>query len=221
MHKKNIYEEKNGNYYSLIRHDLIQMVEGNNNRILDVGCGEGQTGWALKKFGKAKEVVGIELLEGPAKRAETRLDKVIHGDVEEIVLLFQPGYFDYIIMGDVIEHLIDPWEVIKQLSRFLSQEGFLIASIPNIGHWRVLKDLMLLDKWEYQKAGILDKGHLRFFTQKSIVVMFNQNGFTVKSIRPVSSEKTESKLINLLTFGFFRKFLTLRYLIKAQRTSKA
>jgi 2-polyprenyl-3-methyl-5-hydroxy-6-metoxy-1,4-benzoquinol methylase len=221
MNKKYIYEEKKSDYYSYVRHDLIQMIEGNNNKILDVGCGDGQTGWALKRSGKAKEVVGIELVEGPAKRAENRLDKVIHGDVEKITLSFQPEYFDYIIWGDVVEHLIDPWRVIKQLSQFLSREGFMIASIPNIGHWRILKDLILFDRWEYQKAGILDKGHLRFFTEKTILAMFNQNGFTVKSIRPVRSEKTRPKLLNLLTFGIFKKFLTWRYLIKAQKTSEA
>jgi len=91
MNKKDIYKKKNGNYYNHIRHDLIQMIEGNDNKILDIGCGEGQTGWTLKKLGKAKEVIGIELVEGTAKRAEPRLDKVIHGDVEEeITLSFQP-----------------------------------------------------------------------------------------------------------------------------------
>lgn len=221
MSKKDIYKEKNGNYYSHIRHDLIQMIEGNDNKILDIGCGEGQTGWTLKKSGKAKEVVGVEFVEGPANRAESRLDKVIHGDVEEITLSFQPEYFDYIILADVVEHLIDPWRVIKQLSRFLNREGFLIASIPNIGHWRVLKDLILFDKLEYQRAGILDKTHLRFFTQKTILAMFSQSGFTVKSIRPVRSEKIRSKLLNFLTLGMLKKLLTWRYLIKAKKASEA
>lgn len=217
MNKKDIYEEKNGNYYGLIRDDLFQMIEGNNNRILDIGCGEGQTGWALKKSGKAKEVVGIELVEGPAKRAESRLDRVIHGDVEEMTLSFQPEYFDYIILADVIEHLIDPWRVIKQLSRFLSREGFLIASIPNIGHWRVLKDLILFDKWEYQKEGILDKAHLRFFTKKSMVEMMREAGFEVESIRARRSLGTKAKLFDLVTLGIFRKFFESAYIIKGKK----
>jgi 2-polyprenyl-3-methyl-5-hydroxy-6-metoxy-1,4-benzoquinol methylase len=217
MTKKDIYREKNGGYHSYIRDDLLRMIEGDNNRILDVGCGEGQTGWALKKSGKAKEVVGIELLEGPAKRAKTMLDEVIQGDVEEMTLSFPPGHFDYIVLGDVVEHLIDPWRVIEQLTGFLAQDGFLIASIPNVAHWRVLRDLILFDKWEYQRAGILDKGHLRFFTQKTILSMFNRSGFTVKSIRSVRSEKVGARLANLITLGVFRRFLTWHYLIKAQK----
>ncbi len=121
-------------------------------------------------------------------------------------------------MGDVIEHLVDPWSMLKKITRFLSSDGYLIASIPNINHWRVIADLILFDKWEYQKAGILDKGHLRFFTQKTIMAMFNQSGYTVKSIRAVRSERTGPKLLNLLSFGLFKKFLTWHYLIKARKT---
>jgi 2-polyprenyl-3-methyl-5-hydroxy-6-metoxy-1,4-benzoquinol methylase len=217
MNKKDIYQEKDSDYYSYVRHDLIQMIEGNNNKILDVGCGDGQTGWALKKSGKAKEVVGIELVEHAAKKAESRLDKVILGDVEKITLSFQPEYFDYIILGDVVEHLIDPWRVIKQLSQFLSREGCLIASIPNIGYWRVLKDLILFDKWEYQKEGILDKGHLRFFTKKSMVKMMGEAGFEVKSINARRSLGTKAKLFDLVTLGIFRKFFESAYIIKGRK----
>jgi ubiquinone/menaquinone biosynthesis C-methylase UbiE len=217
MNKKNIYEEKNGNYYSLIRHDLIQMIEGNNNKILEVGCGDGQTGWALKKSGKAKEVVGIELVEGPAKRAEKRLDKVIQGDVEEITLPFHPEYFDYIIMGDVIEHLIDPWSTLKKMSQFLSSRGYLIASIPNISYWKVLADLILLDKWEYQPAGILDKTHLRFFTRGTISKMFTECGFKIELIVSVGSTRTITRLLNLITFNMLRRFFVAKYLIKAKK----
>jgi ubiquinone/menaquinone biosynthesis C-methylase UbiE len=221
MNKKDIYEEKNGNYYSYVRYDLIQMVEGHDNKILDIGCGDGQTGWALKKSGKAKEIVGIELIQSVAKRAESKLDKVIHGDVEKMVLSFQPEYFDYIIMGDVIEHLINPWRIIKQLSRFLSREGFLIASIPNVGHWRVLKDLILFDKWEYQKAGILDKGHLRFFTKQTILRMFKESGFKVISMLANTSRTKRAKFFYSSAPNIFRRFLIMQYLVKAQKISEA
>ncbi|MCK4223722.1 MAG: class I SAM-dependent methyltransferase [candidate division Zixibacteria bacterium] len=217
MSRKELYKEKDNNYYGLIRHDLIQMIEGSGNKILDIGCGEGQTGWTLKKSGKAKEVVGVELIEGPAKRAEIRLDRVIHGDVEEITLSFEPGYFDYIILADVVEHLIDPWRVIKQLSRFLSREGFLVASIPNVKYWRVLMDLIVFDRWTYHRAGILDKGHLRFFTYTTMAEMFKTNGFELKEIKAKKSTRLANKLFNRATFGIFEKFLVPGYLVKAQR----
>jgi len=217
MHKEDIYKEKNNKYYSHIRHELIQMVEGSGNKILDIGCGEGQTGWVLKESGKAREVVGIELNEDAAKRAEGRLDKVIIGDVEKIIFSFQPEYFDYIILGDVVEHLIDPWRMIKQLSQFLTREGFLIVSIPNIGYWRVLKDLILFDKWEYQEEGILDKAHLRFFTKRSMIGMMNKAGFELESIVARRSMGIKAKLFNLFTLGIFRKFFESVYVIKGRK----
>jgi len=217
MSRKELYKEKDNDYYSHIRDDLIQMIEGEGNRILDIGCGEGHTGWTLKKSGKAKEVVGIELIEGPAQIAESRLDKVIQGNVEDMTLPFQSEYFDYIILADVVEHLIDPWRVIKELSRFLSRKGFLIASIPNIGYWRVLKDLILFDKWEYQKEGILDRTHLRFFTKKSMMAMMKEAGLEVEVIKDRRSEGTKAKLFNLVTLGIFRKYFESAYIIKCRK----
>jgi len=217
MNKEDIYKEKNHDYYSLIRHDLIHMIEGKGNKILDVGCGEGQTGWFLKKSGKAREVVGIELNEDVAKRAEGRLDKVIHGDVEKIILPFQLEYFDYIIMGDVIEHLIDPWSTLKKMSQFLSPRGYLIASIPNINYWKVLADLILLDKWEYQPAGILDKTHLRFFTRGTISKMFTECGFRIELIVSAGSTRTITRLLNLITFNLSSKFFTAKYFVKTKK----
>jgi len=217
VNKEDIYKGKNHNYYSLVRHDLIQMIEGNGNKILDVGCGEGQTGWVLKNTGKAREVVGIELNENAAKSAEGKLDKVIHGDVEKLSLPFQAEYFDYVILADVVEHLVDPWQVVKRLSLFLHGEGFLIVSIPNIGYWRVLKDLILFDQWEYQAEGILDKAHLRFFTKRSMIEMMNKTGFEVESIIARKSPGIKARLFNLFTLGIFRRFFESAYIIKYRK----
>ena len=216
MNKEDIYKEKNNNYYSLIRHDLIQMIEGNGNKILDVGCGEGQTGWFLKKSGKAREVVGIELNEDAAKRAEGRLDKVIHGDVEKLALPFQTGYFDYIIFGDVLEHLSDPWNTLKRLKRHLSSSGFAVASIPNIAYWEILKDLIFFDKWAYIDAGILDRTHLRFFTEKSLIDLFEGSGFEIKELIHHIPPRFINKIGNLVTLGSLKRFFTAGYFIKAR-----
>lgn len=212
-----MYEEKNDVYYSQIREDLINLISGKDNKILDIGCAGGEMGKVLKKMGKAKEVVGIEICKGIALKAQEQLDKVICGDVEKINLPFEEGYFDYIIMGDVIEHLIDPWSALRKISRFLSTRGYLIASIPNISYWRIIKDLVLFDKWEYQKAGILDKAHLRFFTKRSMVEMMKEAGFEVRSIRARRSLGTKAKLFDLVTLGIFRKFFESAYIIKCKK----
>ncbi len=69
--------------------------------------------------------------------------------------------FDYIILGDVLEHLIDPWKIVNELKQYLKKDGYLVSSIPNIMHVSVLRNLVL-GNFTYEDSGILDKTHLRF-----------------------------------------------------------
>jgi ubiquinone/menaquinone biosynthesis C-methylase UbiE len=186
-------------------------------KIMDIACGEGLTCLELKKLGKAKEVIGVELFNKATKIAESRLDQVICGNIEEINLPFETGYFNYIIMSLVIEHLINPWKTLKRLRNFLSIEGYLIACISNIAHWRTLKDLIVFDNWEYKESSFLDKTHLRFFTKKTILKLFNEGNYEVKSITEKISNKIIVKAIDSLTYDQLRRFFISPYLIMAQK----
>lgn len=92
-------QEKDRQYFSWVRQELINLVNGQDNVVLDLGCGEGETGYELKRQGKAQEVVGIELVEEAANRAKEKLDRVIGGDIEKLGLPFAKEYFDYILRG--------------------------------------------------------------------------------------------------------------------------
>lgn len=210
---------KEKNYFNFTRWELIKFVKTGNNKILEIGCGAGSTGLALKKEGKGKEVIGIEIVPEIAKKAKDKLDKVICGDIEVLDLPFDEGYFDYVIMADVLEHLRDPWKVVRKTGYYLKKQGYIIASIPNIRNWSILKDLIFKGKWEYAKEGILDDTHLRFFTKKSIIGLFKNNGFSEIEIMPVFKIKSKGKanLINIFTFGVFEEFLTVQYIIKARK----
>jgi len=208
---------KDVKYYSYLRQDLIDLVEGKGNKILDVGCGEGITGAELKRIGKAKEIVGVEVFEPVALKAKERLDKVIWGDIQRISLSYPEGYFDYIILGDVLEHFSDPWNTLKELKRYLSSSGFVIASIPNITYWEILKDLILFDRWEYVDAGILDRTHLRFFTKKSLIELFQGSGLVIKELIHHIPPRFINKLGVLVTLGGLKRFFTAGYLIKARK----
>ncbi len=212
-----MYEEKNSHYYTNVSYEIVQMIKGIDNKILEIGCGEGLTCLELRKMGKAKEVIGVELINRAAKKAESRLDQVICGNIEDINLSFEEDYFDYIIMSHVIEHLIDPWKTLKRLRKFLSTDGHLIACIPNIAHWRTLKDLIIFNNWEYKESGILDKTHLRFFTEKTILRLFNESNFDVKSITGKISDKIMVKVLDFLSFRQLRRFLITSYLIIAKK----
>ncbi|CEG14015.1 Methyltransferase type 11 [groundwater metagenome] len=221
-----IYKNKKSKiYFSGLRRDIINLIDKGDNRILEVGCAKGNTGYALKKEGYAKEVIGIELMQEATKEAEKKLDRAIYGNIETITLDFEENYFDYIIAGDVLEHLYDPWKTIQKLKPFLKEDGFFIASIPTIRNFKILFNLILKGEWNYVDAGILDKTHMRFFTKKTTVKMFAENGFEIVEIVPnydiitylIPGKHINGKLINRLTFMLFEEFLTIKYIIKAKK----
>jgi SAM-dependent methyltransferase len=156
------------------------MVPSGASRILDVGCGEGMLGRILLEKGAA-EVVGIETDPAVARRAGENLSRVLQGDVESLVLPFEDGYFDCIVLADVLEHLRDPLAALVKMVRHLSDSGAIVASIPNVRFLDVLRRLAE-GRWEYQEFGILDKTHLRFFTKKEIEVLFHQAGLELTGI---------------------------------------
>ncbi|MCG2737897.1 MAG: class I SAM-dependent methyltransferase [Candidatus Methanoperedenaceae archaeon] len=216
MSKAELYYEKNRQYFSYIRGDIIDLISVGNHRILDVGCGEGRTLRQLKELGKAKETIGIEINENMANRLAQNVDKMIIGDVENLELDFEKEFFDYIIFGDILEHLRNPIKILKEYSEYLKNDGYIIASIPNLNHYGVVIPLIFFDKFEYKMAGILDKTHLRFFTRKSILKLFNSSGFELITIK--SNKKSFIVAIfTFITFGILNRFFVYQYFIKARK----
>lgn len=213
--------KKPESYFGNIRYELIELVLDGDNKILEIGCGEGNTGKALKEQGKAVEVVGIEKIPEVAQVAMEKIDKVIIADVESVEIPFDEGYFDYMIMGDVLEHLYDPWILVNKLAHYVKKGGYIIASIPNVRYWRIIKDLVLKGEWKYCSEGLLDDTHLRFFTKKSIVRLFPSGRFAISRIIPASKPRpqklSKQRLVNKLTFGLLEDFFTFQYIVEARR----
>lgn len=213
-----MYKEKPRGYFEWVREDLITLIPQGAHKILDIGAASGNTGLALKEQGKAAEVVGVELCEVFAREASKKIDKVIIGDIEEMELPFSAGYFDYIICGDILEHLRDPWSTLGKLRKYLSDTGYIVASIPNTRHHRVIRDLVFRGEWKYQTEGILDRSHLRFFTKKGIYQLFDSAGFEIERVNFKFVLKRE-EILNSLTLGFFREFFSFQFLIVASKRS--
>lgn len=166
-----------GDYYACSRPDVQRLINTASKRILDVGCGAGMLGGSLKQK-RGAEVWGVEYVPEVAKIAAGRLDRVISGAIEDALAQLPDGYFDTIICADVLEHLVNPWQVLNELKAKLSPGGELVASIPNIRHWSVVSRL-LEGRWEYADAGILDRTHLRFFTWHDCLLMFEKAGYSI------------------------------------------
>ena len=187
MRKSEEYYNKKSNLYLLDLNkdtphykilNFINSLKG-SLIILDIGCATGYLGKELKKRGH--QVYGVEISEKAGKEAEKVLNGVIIGDIEEIDLPFPENYFDIIICADVLEHLFNPKEVLIKLKKYLKNDGYLIASIPNIANWKIRLEL-LKGKFEYKNIGLLDFGHIRFFTYYTAKKMFEETGYKIEYI---------------------------------------
>ena len=196
--KARIIAKEDKGYYGNERQDVQNLINPNSKTILDVGCGMGKLGVALKERLFA-EVWGVEYVNEIASVAAERLDKVISCPIEDAIIQLPDKYFDTIIFADVLEHLVDPYNVLQKIKNKLTNKGEIVASIPNVRHWSVVKKL-LEGEWEYQDFGIMDSTHLRFFTRKSIFNMFEKAGFRITNILYVviEMEKLSPKLLSAM-----------------------
>src|SRR5262245_45109 len=182
-------------YFEFERPELVALVPVGARRVLDIGCGAGRMGAALKARQDVL-VVGIELDERAARAARGRLDEVLIGDVERLDFPFEAGSFDAVVCGDVLEHLRDPAGLLLRLRCWLQPAGFLIGSIPNIRHHSVIRGL-LQGNWTYEPAGLLDRDHLRFFTRREIEKLLYRCGFAVTSLQTIWGPGDEERRAGL------------------------
>lgn len=192
-------EAKPTGYYEDPRREMIRFIPDGTLHILDVGCAGGAFG-ALIKSERAVEVWGIEQSPDVAATAERRLDKVIVADVEARSLPVPHDYFDCIVFNDILEHTRDPWLVLRDFRGYLRKGGCVVASIPNVRHFEVIKELLLSATWRYQDCGVLDRTHLRFFTAQTMKELFEDCGYHVTACVGIRGKAFPWKLalLNLL-----------------------
>jgi SAM-dependent methyltransferase len=205
------------NYYVQERPEVAALVPPHCRRVLEVGCGEGGLGRLLRQRGH--DVTGLELVPEAAERARDHLNAVVCADVEFDGLPFPPASFDAILFADVLEHLIDPWRVLREAADLLRPEGVVIASIPNIQNADVIRRL-LSGRFDYRERGILDRGHLRFFTLRTIHHLFKQAGLTIGHVGRIYRRTWWRALLSAATGGWARALFTRQYLIVSTRRSE-
>ena len=160
---------------------LYKMVS-EGSRVLDVGCACGDLAELLTK-GKNCLCTGMEYdPEGIACCAQKRVfERLLSVDLNFFAASDYSdlaGYFDYIVCGDVLEHLQNPYKLLQELKHLLQQGGSFVISLPNAAHASI-KASLLSDEWEYAELGIMDKTHLRFFTYLSIARFLGEAGLRI------------------------------------------
>ena len=163
------------------------------SRVLDVGIGDGTVGRTLRTFGC--QVWGIEYDKELAERSRDVYEDLAEGDVEQIDLLgaFNSQKFDVVLLLDVLEHLRGPAIVLDRVRDVLSEEGFVVISLPNIAHAAV-KLQLLEGKFTYTEEGLLDSTHLRFFDLDNVTALLDEAGFEMFDLARVTREVTNTEI---------------------------
>jgi 2-polyprenyl-3-methyl-5-hydroxy-6-metoxy-1,4-benzoquinol methylase len=206
-----------------VRQDLLDRVATDARSVLEFGCGEAPLGAALKARQKCR-VVGVELDREAAAIARKRIDDVYEGDVRNIVQILDEQ-FDWIIGGDIVEHLDDPWSFLSDLRSLSKPGGHLLLSLPNIANASLIADL-LQGRFDYVYMGLTCAGHLRFFTRRSIEEMLAIAGWTPVQIEPqtiaFTSQATDlvTRLGNAGVAFNSEELLASGYYVTAQNPSR-
>jgi 2-polyprenyl-3-methyl-5-hydroxy-6-metoxy-1,4-benzoquinol methylase len=197
-------------YFDGARNDFVEALpQSETAAILELGCANGGTGALALASGKCGRYVGIEISESAAEIARLRLTQVIVGDVEKMALPWDNETFDVLIMSEVLEHLSDPWRVVRRLVNLVRPGGIVMASSPNVSHYRVILGL-LSGKWELQDSGVMDRTHLRWFTPNSFREMFEMSGVRVQRLEPIARLGGKARAFDVLTAGRLKHLLMVQ-----------
>lgn len=210
------------NYSMFSRPEILALITNPYDtplRVLDVGCACGASLLSIKNKFPMAELHGIELDPGSWSIA-SKLFEVTQGNVEQN-LDYPEEFFDYIIFGDVLEHLNQPEAVLVNMKRYLKPGGMILASIPNIMHISVISEL-LNGSFTYQDSGILDRTHLRFFTKAEIIKMFSRAGYEILDIGNTRVWVSDDQLrliekLCALSTSQTEAYTAYQYLVKARK----
>ncbi|MFJ8650496.1 methyltransferase domain-containing protein [Streptomyces sp. NPDC093546] len=172
------FKEGDGSSHAVILDRMRDLPPG---RVLDVGCSGGLFAERLEALGHT--VTGIDCVEVDGVRE--RCSGGFHrADLEEGLpdAVHEAGGFDYVVAGDVVEHLSRPERLLAELRDVLRPDGHVLLSVPNFGHW-YSRLRVALGIFDYDRRGILDETHLRFFSRASLRRTVRSAGYDVLSLR--------------------------------------
>lgn len=161
-------------------HTMAVGFVGRDHRVLEVGCSSGYVTEQLVRNGN--KVTGIELDASALEQAMPFLDEGLHLDLDTARASDHVrGPFDVIVLGDVLEHLRDPLTALTDLTTLLAPDGRFVISVPHVAHVDVR--LMLLEgSWRYERDGLLDETHLRWFTRESLGNLLSAAGLVPRTV---------------------------------------
>ena len=170
--------------HSVVNRDLLALMPASARRIVEVGCMHGALAQAFRELQPVVQVhyTGVDIDADYADVAKATCDRTLAGDIE----LFDSPRFDSLfpsdcwVFGDCLEHLRDPWRIVRNIRERIAADGCLVACIPNAQHWSVQMRLAT-GLFRYEDSGLLDRTHVRWFTRVTMIEMFMQAGWRIET----------------------------------------
>ncbi|KCZ73563.1 methylase involved in ubiquinone/menaquinone biosynthesis [Candidatus Methanoperedens nitroreducens] len=186
------------------------------SKVLEIGCGSGRLANILS-LKKNCQVYCVDKDPAMAGIARNKCVEVLNIDIEESKLPYEAGFFDSIILGNVLEHMREPSKILADLGIYLSRDGFLIYSVPNIVNWHS-RLTIFSGRFEYAESGVFDKTHLRFYNLNSAKKIAHDAGYRVTWLDVTPSIYLFKEDLNFLWYGMatlWKNLFADEFIIKA------
>ena len=198
-----------GGYSESGRPEVARHIPVTARSALDVGCGTGGFGRSLRgALGADARIVGLDPVGSSVQisSADRGYDEVLHGYFPT-ALEHRDERYDLVVFNDVLEHVNDPWSMLKEAKRVLSPGGSILAAIPNIAFLPVIVRLAR-GRWDYTDEGTLDRTHVRFFTLATAREMFEDVGLVIEVAEGANSLSESKPLLRpLMKFAGHLQYL--------------
>jgi SAM-dependent methyltransferase len=203
---------------------MLRFVPARRRLVLEIGCG---TAGFISCLTGCEEKWGIEPTTA-GLIAKQELTHLLSGSFDAVKAQLPKNYFDLVICNDVIEHMVDHRAFLTEIREYIAPDGVLIGSIPNVRFYDNLFRMLFEKDWRYVDAGILDRTHLAFFTEKSLRQTLEETGYRVLRLSGINwnhlVDKTPksyrylrlAQLISKLSLGYFSDIRCVQFGFQAQ-----
>lgn len=166
-----------------VNQDLLALMPATARRVVDIGCMHGALAAAYRAVNPAVHFTGVDIDPEYAAVARARCNATLAGDIERFDEAAFGALFpsDCWVFADSLEHLRDPWRIVRAIRERIDADGCLVACVPNAQHWTVQMRLAT-GQFRYEDSGLLDRTHLRWFTRVTMIEMFEEAGWRIDAV---------------------------------------
>lgn len=218
--ERDLYREKSRDYFGVVKRSVTNKVSLGEylGEILDIGGADGGTVKYLISEGRAESALVVDPYSDSKDEGSVRFIGDSADDLEIYDRMARNGaQFDTVMFLDVLEHLMNPWEVLRSVRKIHKPKGRLLVCMPNARFVAMVVPLVLWGRFDYKESGIMDQTHIRWFTRATTIELIEQAGYRVDKIDAYIEPRVA--LANKPTLGLFRRFFEYQYIFQATKVS--